>query len=70
MFGFVIANTLINATADLGISGTLIFLLQRSRTGFRLNEQMIFRLTMLTTQTTLTTTICAVCGAITVCCCC
>ena len=66
LFGFVIANTLVSATTDLGISGTLIYLLQRSRTGFRINEQMIFRLTLFTMQTTLATTVCAVCGALTV----
>ncbi|KLO10334.1 hypothetical protein SCHPADRAFT_524434 [Schizopora paradoxa] len=65
LFGFVMANTLVNATTDLGISGTLIYLLQRSRTGFRINEQMIFRLTLFTMQTTLATTVCAVCGALT-----
>lgn len=64
LYGFVIANTLTSATADIGICGTLVFLLQRSRTGFRLNERMIFRLTVFTMQTTLSTTICAICGAV------
>ena len=57
----------LSAASDIGIAFVLIFLLQRSRTGFRRSETIINRLIIFTINTGLLTSMCAVMSLITVC---
>lgn len=59
----------LSAASDIGIAFVLIFLLQRSRTGFKRSETIINRLILFTINTGLLTSLCAVMSLITVCLC-
>ena len=58
---------ILGAVSDIGIAAVLIFLLQRSRTGFRRSETIINRLIIFTINTGLLTSLCALMSLITVC---
>ncbi|KAL0949179.1 hypothetical protein HGRIS_009257 [Hohenbuehelia grisea] len=54
------------AVGDALIAGSLVYLLQRSRTGFRKSDTMISKLTMFTVNTGLLTSICATASLISI----
>ncbi|KAH8110767.1 hypothetical protein DFH11DRAFT_1800693, partial [Phellopilus nigrolimitatus] len=55
----------LTAASDVSIAGVLVFLLQRSRTGFRRSDSMISRLVAFSINTGLITAICAIASLVT-----
>ncbi|KLO17951.1 hypothetical protein SCHPADRAFT_900136 [Schizopora paradoxa] len=54
------------AVSDISIAGTLVFLLRKSRTGFKRTETLVNRLVMFTINTGLITSMCAIMALVSV----
>ncbi len=54
------------AVSDIGIAGTLVYLLRKSRTGFKRTETLVNRLIMFSINTGLITSMCAIMALVSV----
>ena len=56
----------LGAVSDISIAGTLVFLLRKSRTGFKRTETLVNRLVMFSINTGLITSMCAIMALVSV----